>query len=97
MKEGTSFSGGEIRMGEETRSVSNAVYGTEVWNRDPLPPPAPPRVYNYKLTVRHPETPMDPNTKTACAEAPSFEVLIDFEMKMRALGYEFIKLERLED
>jgi hypothetical protein len=83
MATSTSFSGGEVRQG-------NAIYGTEVWNRDPLPPPVPPKVYMYKLTVRS-------NTGgEAVATAKSMEILVAFEMQMRDLDYEFIKLERLD-
>ena len=84
MESKVSFSGGEVRQG-------NAVYGTEVWNRDPLPPPKPPKVYTYRLTVQHGK-----ETIPAQATATSFEVLIDFERMMRSLGYEFIRLERLD-
>jgi len=90
-KEVVKFSGGEIRS-----NSSNAVYGTEVWNRDPLPKPPPPKKYTYQLTVEHPETPTDANKHVAAAVAPTLELLIAFELQMRALGYEFIKLERLE-
>jgi len=78
----TSFSGGEVR--------GNAVYGTEVWNRDPLPPPQPPRVYTYRLLVRNGEY-------EATATSTTMEELISFELQMRELGYEFIRLERLEE
>ena len=80
----TSFSGGEVRRN------SSAVSGTAVWNRDPLPPPPPPKVYTYKLTVWHAQG-------NAIATAESMQVLIEFEEQMRALGYEFIKLERLDE
>jgi len=76
------YSGGEIR--------GRAVYGTEVWNRDPLPPPSPPKVYTYRLLVRN-------NQYEAQASSTSMEELIAFNLQMRELGYEFIKLERLED
>jgi hypothetical protein len=84
----TSFSGGEMRTG------SGAVYGTEVWNRDPLPPPPPPKVYKYRLTV------CTPGSETVSpseifATATLMEQLVEFELQTRALGYEFIKLERL--
>ena len=84
MQTSTSFSGGEIRAG------SNAVYGTEVWNRDPLPKPPPPKVYIYRLTVAT-------GKYEAQATAPTMELLVEFEHQLRALGYEFIKLERLGD
>lgn len=76
------FSGGELR--------GRALSGTEVWNRDPLPKPPPPKTYTYELVVQHPK-----ETIPARATATSFEVLIDFERMMKELGYEFIKLERL--
>jgi hypothetical protein len=91
MDEKISFSGGEIR------SSSAAVSGTAVWNRDPLPPPPPPKTYIYKLTVRQYFTSTDPNSYDAVATATSMEVLVAFELQMRALGYEFIKLERLDE
>ena len=90
MTEQINFSGGEIRRG-------NAVYGTEVWNRDPLPKPPPPKTYTYKLTVQHPQTPTDANKYMACATAKSLEELISFELQMRGLGYEFIRLERMDE
>jgi len=74
------YSGGEVR--------GNAVYGTEVWNRDPLPPPAPPKVYTYRLIVQS-------GKYEAQATSLFMEELIKFELQMRELGYEFIKLERL--
>jgi len=83
----TSFSGGEVLMnaGEAKRPLR----GTEVWNRDPLPPPPPPRIYTYSLLVV--------NSKyEATATAQSMEVLIAFNEQMQELGYEFIKLERME-
>ena len=85
------FSGGEIRMnaGEAKRPL----HGTEVWNRDPLPKPLPPKVYTYQLTVQHPKA--EPGMSFARATATSFEALIAFELQMKELGYEFIKLERL--
>lgn len=76
------YSGGEVR--------GNAVYGTEVWNRDPLPPPAPPKVYIYRLLVRN-------DKYEAAATSTTMEALIEFELQMRDLGYEFIRLERLEE
>jgi hypothetical protein len=76
------YSGGEVR--------GNAVYGTEVWNRDPLPPPAPPKVYTYRLLVRN-------DKYEAAATSTTMEALIEFELQMRDLGYEFIRLERLEN
>jgi len=82
------FSGGEIRMnaGEAKRPL----HGTEVWNRDPLPKPPPPKVYTYRLLVVN-------GKYEATATATSMEELIKFEVQMRELGYEFIKLERLEE
>jgi len=82
-----SYSGGEVRRNS---SASNAVYGTEVWNRDPLPPPAPPKVYTYRLLVRN-------GKYDASATSITMEALVSFEIQMRDLGYEFIRLERLED
>jgi len=86
MSEKINFSGGEIRSG----TASNAVFGTEVWNRDPLPKPPPPKVWTYKLTVQQGDS-------KAQATATTMEALISFELQMRELGYEFIKLERLDD
>jgi len=80
-----SFSGGEIRMNEE--DAKRTLRGTEVWNRDPLPKPKPPV---YKLFVAN-------GKYEATATANSFEALIAFELQMRDLGYEFIKLERLQE
>jgi len=91
MNEPISFSGGEVRSG------GNAVYGTEVWNRDPLPKPPPPKTYSYKLTVQRPETPTDASKPIAQATAPTLELLVAFELQMRDLGYEFIKLERVDE
>jgi len=76
------YSGGEVR--------GRAVYGTEVWNRDPLPPPKPPKVYTYRLLVRN-------GQYEATATSTTMEELIRFELQMRELDYEFIKLERLEE
>ena len=82
------YSGGELRIGPgETKRI---VMGSEAWNRDPLPKPPPPKKYTYKLTVKH----VDGN---AVATAETMEKLIEFETQMRQLGYEFIKLERLEE
>jgi hypothetical protein len=77
----SSYSGGEVR--------NNAVYGTEVWNRDPLPPPAPPKVHTYKLVVEMGEN-------TAYVKATTIEALIAFELQMRDIGYEFVRMERLD-
>ena len=77
-----SFSGGEVRGGP--------LRGTEVWNRDPLPPPPPPPIYSYRLLCQHPDEAVPVE-----ATATSFEGLISFEHQLRALGYEFLKLERL--
>src|SRR5215469_8557047 len=79
------FSGGEVRIRPQ------ATYGSAVWNRDPLPPPPPPPIYTYRLVVHHPE-----EAVPATATATSFEELIEFEQQMRALGYTFIKLERVD-
>jgi hypothetical protein len=77
------YSGGEVR--------SRPLYGSEVWNRDPLPPAPPAPVYSYRLVVKHPE-----ESVPAQAVSTSFEALQNFEREMRQLGYEFLKLERLE-
>jgi hypothetical protein len=87
----TQYSGGEVRMNRLTEGKpGNAVYGTEVWNRDPLPKPAPPKVHTYRLFVRN-------DKYEAFATATTMEALISFELQMRELGYEFIRLERLEE
>ena len=77
-----SFSGGEVRGGP--------LRGTEVWNRDPLPPPPPAPIYTYRLVCKHPDEAVPVE-----ATATSFEELVLFEHQLRALGYEFLKLERL--
>ena len=71
----TIYSGGEV------------LWGTEVWNRDPLPKPKPPV---YKLSVVN-------GKYEATATANTMEALVAFELQMRDLGYEFIKLERLQE
>ena len=68
------------------------MYGTEVWNRDPLPKPPPPRKYTYKLTVMQPE-----GQASARVVASTIEALVAFELQMRTLGYEFVRLERMEE
>lgn len=82
------YSGGEVRTNSLTEG--RAVRGTEVWNRDPLPPPAPPKTYIYKLSVRN-------DKYEAYATSTTMEALVEFEHQTRDLGYEFIRLERLDD
>jgi len=74
-------------LGGVNYSGGEVLRGTEVWNRDPLPKPKPPV---YKLFVAN-------GKYEATATANSFEALIAFELQMRDLGYEFIKLERLQE
>lgn len=88
-----SFAGGEVR----STSTSNAVYGTEVWNRDPLPKPKPRPSFKYELTVSMPkEDAANESPSTFKAIATSIPQLMDLKAQSEALGYEFIKLERLD-
>ena len=80
-------------MNEKVTSYGGGIVlsGTEVWNRDPLPKPPPPKVYTYKLTMTN------TSNQTCYATANSTEELCNFDYQLRNLGYEFIKLERLEE
>ena len=66
-------------------SQGGAISGTEVWTREPPP------THEYQLLVKHPDGP------NLTAKSTNVAVLLEFEAQTSNLGYEFIRLARMDD